>query len=635
MTDLRSRLALAAILFLSISLIVGGVLPARPLSVRQSPAQLSKKALKRRLVHPPSLDLLHEEELNHRWHQDQLKDLGVTASPLVASTDVGDIAVLEDDGTIIVQPNSFDLNQKAIMFAPGPTPGYQVSSAPFSFDNNLGTKLNNFIGSEAPRDDGYQQVSFTGGFTFPYYGRRYADVFVGTNGFLTFGSGDADFDGFHESVLQFLRRQPRIAAFWHDLDPGVAQPGHGVFVKQLSDRLVVTWDTVPEFTAGLPTSVNTFQITLFADGNTTFAYDRIGSTGGLVGLSPGDSNAKINRIDLTNPPAGNLQGAILEFFSTSRQVDLFALSQSFYKTHRDDFDFLYLWTNFDFDIAPGFPAFAAYLPLLNDVRGINTSILDVSGQAGSAGKLQGMLIMGSIDKSYPNSPAAPIPDLTLPILGGTFNALGVMGQENAHRWLARVRFKDGDKVSSSLLGRSEAHWSFFLNTESTISTASNPGSSALEGNLWRQGGPRSFSTPRGELSEGYSPLDQYLMGLRSPEEVPDLFVIENPSPANVQAIFLALLGFLTPPAPPLPNIGVNGDRKNVSVRDIIAVEGPRLPDAGHSQKQFREAFVLLVQSATQPSQPTLDKLNLYRTSWEQHFLRATDNRALIRTNLRD
>ena len=60
--------------------------------------------------------------------------------------------------------------------------------------------------------------------------------------------------------------------------------------------------------------------------------------------------------------------------------------------------------------------------------------------------------------NYPADPTERI------LLLGENNTLSVMGQEAGHRFLVFVRFRDpvSGQPSFDLLGRDQAHWSFFL-----------------------------------------------------------------------------------------------------------------------------------------------------------------------------
>ena len=79
---------------------------------------------------------------------------------------------------------------------------------------------------------------------------------------------------------------------------------------------------------------------------------------------------------------------------------------------------------------------------------------------------------------------------------------------------------------------------------------------------------------------GWSYLDLYLMGMISPAEVPDFFILRNLVPAgrdaNGHPIFKA-------------------DRTKITIQDVIAVEGPRLPTVDQAQKKFNTGMVLVVE----------------------------------------
>ena len=126
-------------------------------------------------------------------------------------------------------------------------------------------------------DDDNALISFTGGFSFPYYGSTYSSAHVGSNGFVTFGSGDTTYAPTKDAHFN----QPRVSALFTDLSPAVGT----VSWKQLQDRVVITYAAVPHY--GVP-DTSTFQVVLEADGSVTLAYlDVFGGSEKLVGLSGG------------------------------------------------------------------------------------------------------------------------------------------------------------------------------------------------------------------------------------------------------------------------------------------------------------------------------------------------------------
>lgn len=125
-------------------------------------------------------------------------------------------------------------------------------------------------------DDANANVAL--GFTFNFYGVDYNSIFVGSNGYITFGSGDTDFT---ESLGEFLGNQPRIAGFWDDLSPN---NGGMVTAKGDANSMVVSFIDVPEFSN---TGSNTFSMTLHANGNIDFSYNGMTAADAIVGLSPG------------------------------------------------------------------------------------------------------------------------------------------------------------------------------------------------------------------------------------------------------------------------------------------------------------------------------------------------------------
>lgn len=533
----------------------------------------------------------------------RLQEQGIEFVSQPSNTDVGDIAVIQDDGTLVAPANPFDLNRRTVLFTPVLGGGYDINVVPVTFDSDVGVKLTGFRGSADPNDDGFVEVRFNDGFTFPFFGQNYARMFVGTDGHITFVRGEV----VQPSVTGLLRT-PRVAAFWRDLNPGrvSTSASAGIFFKQLSDRVVVTYQNVPAFESG---RLLTFQVSLFSSGLIDLSYSRVLERTALVGISPGRTSEQ-HLVDLTEPPTTTLSGLIYEDFRALNEVAVFSVPSVFYRTHGDDYDFIYVWTDFPYDLGN---AFAFYSGVRNEIQGIGQPLFNRASSFGSAGRLQGLLVLNDIVSAYPSLPTTRFLGLN--------SSLSILGQEQGHRWLSFIRYPGNDP--GILLGRQQAHWSFFLNIESTsaFSTSAAPRSSSNEGNVWIDNGDGTFTTPPELLIDGFSPLDQYLIGVRAAEEVPDTFVIENPQ-TNISR-----------EAAPRAGVTVRGTRKNITIGEIIRANGVRIPSVEAAQKEWRVAFVLVARAGFPPSQETLNKLDLFRTSWEAYFNQAIDGRGRLTTEL--
>jgi hypothetical protein len=196
---------------------------------------------------------------------------------------------------------------------------------------------------------------------------------------------------------------------------------------------------------------------------------------------------------------------------------------------------------------------------------------------------------------------------------GENSTVAVLGQEIGHRWLAFLQFRDyAGRRSSALLGRDQAHWSFFFDSDASV----------MEGNDIEDLGNGSFRTVA--AVERYSLLDQYAMGLVDETQVPPAFYVENP--ANVSPRRTATSN---------PAVGVtfSGTRRNVTIDDVIAVHGRRAPSAVESPRVYRQAFVYVVSAGGTADPAAIQKLDRIRVAWDQFFSRATDSRMRAETRL--
>src|SRR5258705_8880842 len=104
----------------------------------------------------------------------------------------------------------------------------------------------------------------------------------------------------------------------------------------------------------------------------------------------------------------------------------------------------------------------------------------------------------------------------------------------------------------------------------------------MEGNAWRDSGGGTFTTIESAVNY-FTPLDQYLMGLRAADEVGEISYLVTGGEAKE---------FLREKSP-VSGFSTTAVRKTISLAQIAEREGPRIPDSANAMKQFRIAFVLL------------------------------------------
>ena len=537
----------------------------------------------------------------HRQNVARRARLGYTlqSAPPAPAQDNGNIAVIADDGSMVTPVNLFDLDALSVAFQPA-AGSYAATKGGAAFDAdaaangvllNPGTSAGQSLG-----DDDSRELPI--GFAFPFFGKSYPTVFLNSDGNLTFERSDSA--STERSLTRFLAGAPRIAPYFADLDP--SRSGRISYLAS-PDRFVATWTAVPDYSSSGTAPTETFQVTLTPDGGVLFAYNGIRGSSAVVGLSPGGFNGVPALLDFSKAQGDSHAGPLAEVFSNSTKLDLAAVSQRFFQTHQDAYDYLVVFSNFDFDLGG---AFAFELAVSNQVTGlghINTpQVFDFSNEFGGS-SLKSLVNMGNLNR-FPADPSTIF-------FRGVDSTLSILGQESGHRFLAYATFDDlnGHTASDALLGRDLQHWSFLFNSDASV----------MEGNRIQDNGGGSFTTAG--AVEHYSDLDQYFMGLRSPAEVGPTFLVANPSPA------------ISPARGPAKGVTFSGQRVDISLDQIVASVGPRVPNALNAPKSFNFGFVLVTPKGASPSSAELAHIDAIRQAWEGFFSQATSSRGTANTVL--
>ncbi|MEO6462214.1 MAG: hypothetical protein ABIP29_03990, partial [Candidatus Eisenbacteria bacterium] len=282
-------------------------------------------------------------------------------------------------------------------------------------------------------------------------------------------SSDRSLREYRDSKTGAAIRPDRTAPTF-EADPGIVRDGSPYSPQH--DQGPMSWrsGTYPERVLDELREHNTRDLSLLTVLPTTQSYDR-----GEIAVIEDD-------------------GTILVPEGVYVKIDPAALGRRFIELHNDEYDYINVFAASNMtNLSLGAGAFAYELNVRNEVQGIGLSIYDFGSDFGSNGVLKSFLNMNRLSL-YPANPDQSFL--------GTNSTLDVLGQEAGHRFSAFVGFDDAGTLSTALLGRSNAHWSFFHN-----SLASD-----MEGNQIRDNQNGTFTTVA--ATTGFNYLDEYLFGLR-------------------------------------------------------------------------------------------------------------------------
>ncbi|MBZ5725924.1 MAG: hypothetical protein LAP87_13110 [Acidobacteriia bacterium] len=518
-----------------------------------------------------------------------------------ANRDNGDIAIVEDTDGVVARQNQFSLDNNTLTFTPtAPNAAhYRYAAAAGGYD---AAAASGGAPLAALDDDDSRAVSLP--FAFPFFGGTYNQVFVNSDGNLTFTAGDNNSS--ERSLGRMTSGAPRIAPLFDDLDP--SRTSGGVRVLSEPTRVVVSWVNVPEFASSGTGVPETFQVRLYPDGRIEFSYSGINpnAASAVVGIAPGNLQGATSLVDFRRDASGDYSAAVAERFGNTLAVDMVTVAQKFYATHEDAYDYLVVYNNMD--IAAGASAVAFENTVRSIGTGFGTDPVDHGQQYGSASRLQAVLNMGNLGQ-YPADPNGKVP--ARPLTGDT--PITIVSHETGHLFLAFASIRDAsDPAARPMLGVQLAHWNFAYDSEASL----------MEGERIVDRGPGvplEFLTT--DTVQGYSPLDQYLMGFRAAAEVPDTFLV-----TGVPAFYSQLS--------PVRGFTFDGTRENISVNDVIGAEGRRTPDYTVAQRRFRFAFIMVVPQGGQPLAADLTKIETYRAQFEGFYAQASSGNGVADATLK-
>jgi uncharacterized protein (TIGR03437 family) len=542
---------------------------------------------------PAEVMFRHRQAVRARATHPRL--LAATAGAASTNRDIGNVAIVEAGDGVVETITQFDLDQSTLAFTPSGSARYRYAYSGLGYDGSAATQGSPVV---ALGDDDSRQ--FTLPFAFRFYGAAYTQVFLNSDGNLTFTAAESASSS--RSLGRLTGGPPRIAPLFDDLDPTQA-PG-GVRFYADASHVVFSWVGVPEYSQYGAGKAQTFQVRLYVDGSIQFSYSGVTSdVAAGVGIAPGSAAPGTSVVSFRNDPSADYPAAVAESFGSTVEVDIVTVAQRFYETHEDAYDYLVIYNNMDVAAMAG--ALAYESTVRSSSTGYGVPPQDYGPEYGSAARLRSVMNMGRLG-DYPVNPN----DVVQARAAAQDTPLTVLGHESGHLFLAYASIPDpNDSTAKPMIGYGGAHWSFVFNSEASLD----------EGEHIDDLGGGRFVT--GAVTQGFAPLDRYLMGFAPSTDVPDTFVALNPS--------------VSPLGHPASGIHFTGDRLNISAGDVIQAMGRRTPDYTVAQHRFRFGFILVVPAGAQDASFTdaVQQVETYRQKFVDAYAKFSATLASADTTL--
>jgi hypothetical protein len=294
-------------------------------------------------------------------------------------------------------------------------------------------------------------------------------------------------------------------------------------------------------------------------------------------------------------------GTLLRPAGPQFSLDVVAAARVFYRTHGDDYEFLcfYAASEIPFVAIPNTSAFAFEINVVQDVQGIGLGLWDYSLDFGSSGRMHSLLNLNSLS-AYPSDPFVSF--------AVTNSTLDILAHEAGHRWVAFAPLDSAGQTTNSLLGAGLSHWNFYFDNQASM----------LGGNEWQDNGDGSWTSV--EATTRYGQLELYMMGFAPADSVGALPVLYDAASCTPP-------GNYTVNHHPLDGITCDAREHVFTLSDVVAANGPRVPDVASSPKHHRFAFVLVIPNGSTAAAADLAKLDTIRTEWPAYFSQITSGLA--------
>ena len=516
----------------------------------------------------------------------------------------GNIIHLELDAGAVADHNLFDLDKRTIRFTPAPG-GFRAENLPLQWDAAPGTPLQG------------NELRLTK-FQFPFSGRTWDAMTVTATGLISFGGGYTDlglgrFVHLRNVGPDIVNKIPLVAAFLKQRMTGTRH------VSELEDRVVVTWNTSEP--AGGQQDVtftrtpHSYQAVLHRDGRIDLSYQEMTARDAVVGVYtvPAGGAPATRPIDLSSVKGSEpARPVIFEAFHHYGLPGASNMACTVIQALGDRFDFMVWYSDFRVDDQEAGT---------RSVGEIGQKISGLGPRMDVGQRLQDYCSQGRLQVTWFQpvwtgavQAQAQHPDGRFP---GYNMAVAQIGHELGHRWSTRTRaMVKGETLElrgpHDPWGMSGAtHWPAAVSTPVPFPFSRPVEASIMGGTHWKDNGDGTFTNlANGTMNpaSGFSYLELYLMGFLPPSKVPDFFVLRNQRPVGKSPEGQAI---------------VAAEKVAITIQDVIAHNGPRVPPFESSQKAYSTAMVAVTLKGRQPPAAMLTQLEGIRTAWIGYWSKVT------------
>ena len=528
--------------------------------------------------------------------------------------------LVELEPTDVVPANPFDLAGRTLVFTPDGRGGYSRAVGPLDWDPE----------DRGERPERPVEIDLKH-FRFDFSGREWDSFFLHRSGLITFGQEfppertPARF-GTMGMIADAMAEIPTISGFYKPYLWG------NVYVSDVPDRVVITayaWDPQMAVYGRRPQQTFDYQVVLHSDGRVAFNYGQDPADedeafrDGIVGLFPTAPTTEElpgnpDRVADLSQPDSRFSAVQTEVFRypaiRDRGEGVADVSCRIIEVLGDEFDFFAFNSQSRVDQQEHGPAhgFGGFYRgnIQDEVQGIgllgNHRTPCESRLKNSWGFPVWMKARTMVNEAYADDGHRTLYD----------EGLTYFAHEIAHTWLAFASYLvNGEPTPMQSDG---SHWALELHAPAVFPLHGPVDGSIMGGAFWREDSDGTFSPTVGWWTKagGLSWLDLYLMGLATPDEVPDMFILRN-----LEQVTSDRTGPYT------------GEKEIVTMDQIIAAIGPRNPPPERARKVFNMGFVYFLLPGETPAPALLREHANYRDRALDHWRHVTGGRGQLTTEL--